>query len=237
MLGLVPAQNQTTLLQGRGGYRAALCGLPSSPSRGQQWGDGSTHRQPAPPAPAPAAPGPAQGPPGTHNLSGHPLGFQRKHIFTCQSAHVPFFFNFADKRRSWESQAPTVWDAAGVACWQRRKKEKGQGPLECRLPFPSLQRDRVHQRLRGGHTGLLLQPPTHSFHTYLHAEEQDPLLPSREPPASWGRARRVLSAVSEGPWDGDATGTGRALRAAQSLLGRRAAPDASRSALVPGAPA
>ena len=166
------------------------------------------------------------------------LWASRGNTFSLVSQHMfLFFFNFADKRRSWASQAPTVWDAAGVACWQRRKKEKGQGPLECRLPFPSLQRDRVHQRLRGGHTGLLLQPPTHSFHTYLHAEEQDPLLPSREPPASWGRARRVLSAVSEGPWDGDATGTGRALRAAQSLLGRRAAPDASRSALVPGAPA
>lgn len=61
------------------------------PEQGSAAGDGSTHRRPAPPPTAPAAPGPAQGPAGTQDLSGHPLGFQRKHVFTCQPAHVPFF--------------------------------------------------------------------------------------------------------------------------------------------------
>lgn len=134
--------------------------------------------------PPPAAPGPAQGPPRNARRVRPPSGLPKETHFHLSVSTCSFFvFYFTDnKRRSWESQAPAVWDATGIACWQIWNKAKGQGPLDHRLPSPSPQRDRVHQRAWGGPTGLLLQPLTHLFHTHLHAEEQDPLVPSREPP-------------------------------------------------------
>lgn len=55
---------------------------------------------------------------------------------------------------------PVAWDAAGIACWQIQKKAQGQGPLECRLPSPSLQRDRVPSE----GAGQAQRPPPSAAH-------------------------------------------------------------------------
>ena len=102
VLGLEPVQDSTRLLKGRRAYRAALCGLPGSPSRGQQWGHGPITGTGAPAGaraaadgsspPAPCCSRPCSGTPQRRTTCQATLWTSTGNTFSLVSEHVFLFF-------------------------------------------------------------------------------------------------------------------------------------------------
>lgn len=125
---------------------------------------------------------PCSGTLGTHCLSGHPLGFQRKNnIFICQRAHTHLFTSQGPGRGA-GSHDPSSSGHCRKSSLCRVKETEGQGsPVVPSLP----------QCLRkiGCSAGTLRHSLIHSFHRYFRAKHLkvlgskrgDTAPPSKEP--------------------------------------------------------
>lgn len=193
VLGLEPVQDSTRLLKGRRAYRAALCGLPGSPSRGQQWGHGPIAGTGAPAGaraaadggspPAPCCSRPCSGTPQRRTTCQATLWTSTGNTFSLVSEHVFLFFFSASQTREGAGRHKCLWFGTlqESLAGKYRRKHRDRVPWNAAFHLHHCRETGCHQRVRGRPTGLLLQLLTRLF-THIYAlRSRTPSAPPESP--------------------------------------------------------